>query len=614
MSSVRRTIGRVVGILREDLDADPYLPYLLALAAVTYGFGVWFRVPNFAEPDEYSRLLQPMKVAGEFAADPGPDAVIRGLTDGRALGATAYLYAVVLLPVFLAVLATGQLGEFVGLGSMESRWTLWHAVPGWFWSSAVILGRLVSLAFGVGCVYLTYRLGVELKDRFAGRLAALSLALSVGFLAQTHMVGEDAPMLFFLLATVLLANRYVRTGRAAPFLTGALTGGLAIAFKLSGGAAVVVLGVAVLLRTARSDEDVAMVQSRLVLAGLTIGAATVYVGIPSALVGGPSELIARVTGQFGAKTGRTGSLEAPLWYWLLRGYAGGLGLPLAVGAAAALVTATARSLRRRERPASLALLLVSGLVVFPLVYSRWSFVRVRHLVPTFPFVLALVGAEVSRLRGPERRWPWLRIALAAVLVSTAAFAGTAQYGYVTEPRDRATAWLAGEADENETVEVYENSIADVAVPHGQATSHYGFQEEQATNVSSLVLNESAFTDWMLGMPERRPAYVQLTDAELKYTDPTSPDSQRYPERRAFVRSLYAGEYNYTVAAEFGRRPTAPTLWIDFRESVTSPQVDGQASYVVIFERTDPGGEGAGESRETSARKPRETSARDVSSN
>lgn len=587
-SRLRTGLERALGPLRADLAADPYLRYLLAFALFTCGFGAWFRLPSFAEPDEFSRLLQPMKAAGNVAADPGFDSLAAGITDGRALGATFYLYALTLAPVFLAVLAAGQFETFAGLGALQSRWDLWHAAPAWFWTAAVGLGRVASVGFGVGSVYLTYRLGVALHDRTAGRLAALALALSVGFFATTHVVGEDPPMLFFLLLTVVLAHRYVETGRRDLFLWGALTGGLAIAFKLSGGAGAVVLGVAFVERARRQDDPVAaLARPGVVGGGLVVGGLAVSVGIPSVLVGGPTELLTRVTSSIGYKTGRAGSLAAPLSYWLLRSYVAATGIGLFALTVGGVAVAGGRALVRRRPPRVLSVLLVATAGTFLLVYSRFEFVRVRHVVPTLPPLFVLAAAEVARWSDVDpgtvgRRA--LTAVLALVLVTTVLFAGVAEYGYVADPRDRATEWLDDNAGENATVEVYENSIADVGVPHGQRTVHYEFPEENATRNPSLVENESAYTEWMLDMPERRPDYVQLTGGDLGYLDPTNPDSERFPDRREYVRALLAGEYDYTVAAEFGRRPQVRSLRDDFRQATLRPDVDGQETYVVILER------------------------------
>ena len=70
---VRRVIRGAIGRIRKDLSTDPAVRYILLIAITTCGFGIWFRIPNFAGPDKYSRLIQPIKIAGRVATDPGFD-------------------------------------------------------------------------------------------------------------------------------------------------------------------------------------------------------------------------------------------------------------------------------------------------------------------------------------------------------------------------------------------------------------------------------------------------------------------------------------------------------------------------------------------------------------
>lgn len=584
---VRRLALEARAAVADDLTTDRWFRYLLLLAVLTCGFGVWFRVPNFAGPDEYSRLVQPMKVTGRVASDPGFKSLQAAVLDGRALGATFYLFGLVLAPMFLVVVLTGQLDEFVALGDIASRWELWHAAPGWFWTGSILLGRLLTVAFGVGCVYLTYRIGVEFRDRATGRLAALFLSLSIGFIAQTHGLSEDVPALFFILLTLLLAARYTHRGERAIFLAGALTGGLAIVLKLSGGVAAVALGVAYIDHARRAEDTIEGILRRgVVLGGLAVGLVTIYVGIPSVLVGGPDELIGRVTQSVGSKTSRTGGLDAPIAYWFLRQYVRGLGAPLFVAAVIGVVATLGRTVVRRDGPSPLGVLLGTVMLTYALVYARWEFVRLRHLVPTFPVLLIVLSAEISRWHDDGRAKRGLHVALALLLVTSAASVAAAEYAYVTDPRDGATGWLATNAPEDATIEVYENSIADVGVPHGANVSHYPFRENEATNTSSLVLNETAYTEWMLAMPDRTPEYVQLTGSELSYVTPVDPASKQYPKRRQFVQRLEGGEYNYTRVAAFGDQSRPETLRENLIQAALDPDLPGRERYVAIYQRTD----------------------------
>lgn len=582
---VRRIIRGAIGRIRKDLSTDPAVRYILLIAITTCGFGIWFRIPNFAGPDEYSRLIQPIKIAGRVAADPGFGSLQTAVLDGRALGATFYLFGFVLAPMFLIIVLTGQLGEFVALGDITSRWELWHATPEWFWIGSILLGRILTVVFGVGCVYLTYRIGVEFRDRTTGQLAAFLLSVSVGFVAQTHQLGEDIPSLFFILLTLLLAVRYIRQGNQTVFMAGALTGGIAIAFKLSGGVAAVALGIAHIDRARRAeDTPETLLQPGVILGGLAVGLITIYVGIPSILISGPTELIGRISGTIGSKTSKSGGLEASIAYWFLRQYVRGFGGPLFLAVIGGIIGSFGRAVALRKSPSSLTVMFGTIMITYFLVYARWEFVRLRHLVPTFPILLIVLSAEISRWYDSGRARRGLQVLLALLVVTSGASIAAAEYKYVSDPRDDATGWLDTNAPENATVEVYENSVADVGVLHGADVSHYPFQENEATNSSSLVLNETAYTEWMHSMPERAPRYVQLTGSELTYVTPVNPASERYPERREFINRLESGKYNYTLVVEFGDRSRPETLQEDMIEMVIDPDLPGRERYVVIYVR------------------------------
>jgi len=589
MSGLRGAVAPVWQQLREDVRADPVLRYVLVLAALLGLVGIWFRLPNFGGPDEYSRLLQPMEVAGRVAADPSFGALRRGILDGRALGATFYLYGLALAPLFLLVVLTGQFGTFTALGGLESRWALWHATPAWFWTGAVLLGRLVVLALVVGSVYLVYRLGTELGGRSAGRVAAAATAVTFALVDAGHVVNEDVPALFLLLATLLLAVRYVETGADREFLLGCLAAGLAVAFKLTAGIAVVGLGVAYLLRARRAVDPVAaLVRPRLLGAGLVVGVVTISVGIPSVLVGGPGQLVQRITHTTGQKTTPTPGSWG-IEFWLLRGYLRGLGLPLALAVVAGVAATLRRAVSRRGTVDDRLVVALVPAAVMLAVFATWQYVRVHHLLPTMPLLLLPFGLAAGRVLDGgaegERRTDVARIAVVLVLLAATVYAGAGALAFANDPRDRATAQLATDLGPGEGVEVYENSVADVAAVHGRSLSRYEFPEENATYSDSLVLNETAYTEWMLATPDRSPAYVQLTATELHYLDPARPEYHQYPERRAHIQRLLDGEYEYTVVARYGREGPRGTGWQQLLRAGVQPVPEHTGERVVLLRRT-----------------------------
>jgi 4-amino-4-deoxy-L-arabinose transferase-like glycosyltransferase len=107
--------------------------------------------------------------------------------------------------------------------------------------------RLISLAAGTGCVYLTYLLGRRLWGSWIGALGAAIVALSTTVLAWSTTAHPDMPQLFWLLLgllwTVKLAGRPSRTSVAVA----AICAALAFASKYTGELLLPLLWVASLL-------------------------------------------------------------------------------------------------------------------------------------------------------------------------------------------------------------------------------------------------------------------------------------------------------------------------------------------------------------------------------
>mgnify|MGYP003857552295 CR=1 FL=1 len=587
-----------------DLRADPYLRWILLLALALAGFWIWHGLPNFATRDERWRIVDPIEAVGFVVDDPGLGSLREGVAFWRSYGAAFYLFGITAVPVVTALFLRGEQGVLVDIAAHQpwGYWAYWNRTPGWVWTGLVLAGRLANVAFAVGSVYVLYRIGTTVRGRPTGRLAALLLSLTWGFLVLAHEAGEDVPALFFFLLSVYLALGYVETGSARRFYAASAAGGIAIAFKLTAGVSAVLIGVAYLMRARRGEglrESIARDRGRLLRVGAAIGICVIVVGYPTNLVAAPGEFLVRV-GRGVANKGRPHRLvRAPSWWWILRGYLHGFGLPLFVGVLGGVTASLARI--RDDAPATdgvrLALVGVGG---YLLAVAPWSYVRTHHLLPTFPLLLLVLSVSVARLR--ERRPTVARLVVAALVVTAGAYAGAGDLGYASEPRDEATAWLATHAGANATVETYINDPQDAAVPHGASVSHI----VDRRMVIDGETRRPGVGIWMLAVSERCPEYVQLNfQGAVRYLAPADySDRFRYPNNprlREHFRGLLAGNGSYVVAAEFGPRPRFVD-GTDARSRVGEllhvgtvprsiqygdPQDFGVNQYTVILERTGP---------------------------
>jgi 4-amino-4-deoxy-L-arabinose transferase-like glycosyltransferase len=582
MAALRTLLARGVGVVAADLREDRRLRYLLVGATLLCGFWFWHRVPNFATRDEHSRLLDVLVAYGSVAADPSVESLQQGVAWGRVpFGATFYLFGLAVLPVVLLAVLLGQgelLTVFASPDPEFGYYPSWAATPGWFWTGALVVVRLVNVFLAVGCVYLTYRVGRVVWSRTAGQLAGLLLTLTFGFLTIAHEGGEDMPALCFVLLALYLLVRYVQAGARWRFLAASTAGGVAIAFKLTAAPVVALVLAAHVLRARQArDTWAALARPALLLPGALLGAVAIALGFPTLLVGGVEEVVWRIVVNPGARATQPTGPDAAVWWWFLRGYLSGMSLPLFLGAVAGVV-ATLLRVRRREAAAGTVLVL-TALVLWVGLFAGWHDFRVHHLLPTFPLLALLLAGALVRFHGS--RPSLARPAVAVLLVTAGLYAAVGVGGYAAMPRDDAVAWLEANAEDGDTVEVYRRHIQDTAVPHGMDVNHlYGWE-----GAAEAV--------------DRCPEFIQLGYRDLLYLDPGT-YYRNGDARASYIEGLVSEEYNYERVAEFGTRPPGfvpqrptPGSVVDLLRHGVVPQTDQYADeqelaanqYTLVLERT-----------------------------
>lgn len=566
-----------------DLRADRYLRYLLVLTVALSAFWFWHRIPNFATRDEITRVLDGLVPYARVIEEPSLESIQSGFVWGRApFGATGYLYALVFLPIVVAALVLGHGDAFSAIATPTwefGHYATWAETPEWVWTWTIAAVRLTNVVFALGSVYLTYRLGVLLKNRQTGRLAGLLLTLSFGFLTIAHEGGEDMPALFFVLLALVLLVRYIRTGAPWSFLTASAAGGLAIGFKLTAVPIIGAIAVAWLLYSHRtSGPGYDRLRPRLVAVGAIIGLLVILFSFPTTLAGRFDLVVERIAGGSVSRATHPTGPDAPILWWFLRGYLSGLGLPLFIGSLAG-VMASLWQIRNRPEGTRGVILVLSALIGYLLLFSTWHDFRVHHLLPTFPFFALLLAWSVSnyRARAPQVA----RGVIAVVILTSGIYAGIGVAGYADMPRDNAVDWLETNAADEDTVEVYRLHFQDTGVPHGMNVTHaFGAHG----------------TDEQL---DPCPEYIQLTYRDLLYRAEGT-YLRNGPVRSSYLSKLLEGEYGYEIAAEFGPRPpnfvperATPGNYTDLLRYGVVPQTDQYADeqelrpnqYTVILEQT-----------------------------
>jgi 4-amino-4-deoxy-L-arabinose transferase-like glycosyltransferase len=467
-------------------------------------------------------------------------------------GATT-LYS--LLAIYLLLYGGGRL-----LGTLPSREAFvasYFADP----SLAYLSGRLLSLAFGLGCILLTYWIARRLFDRWTALLAAAFVALSPPLVEYARLVRADLQLTFFLLAAFWFCLDIFQRGRWRDYLLAGGMTGLAIAAKYPGAFFVPILALAHFLRRPFAWRQ----QPKLVGAGLAcLGALALaspflFLEASEALAGLVSEARPLHLGATG-----NGLFDNLAWYlrqpvvesFTILGV-----IFLAVGGAYCLAS------RKKEQ-----LLLVAFPLLFTILLSYLNLRWTRWLLPALPFLAIVVAVgvfgsakTVERLarrqgwRGAQQA-AWLALAISVPLLLLAR-ADLAQGRELSGEDTRTTArgWILAHVPAGSRVlsEVYTPQLPReayhyyriqngavvplelAAYPHADYRANFEW-----TDAAGKIENTRQICE--LGID-----YVILSNTSERYLA----EQERYPEIVATYQDIFAlGRVVYEISPKPGLNP------------------------------------------------------------
>jgi hypothetical protein len=308
----------------------------------------------------------------------------------------------------------------------------------------VVIGRLLTLAFSLGVVALTGRLGRRIGGATAGWLAAGLAALVPALVARSTVVNVNPQAVFFVLLALLLAERARRAPHSMPLAASAgAAAGLAAMSKYP--AALVAAPVALALLVAVGAWGHKLTR----LLAAAAAAAAVAVLVMPALLLRQADVIAGVRdmdqvytvqaiGSYWDQTVERAEWDLPLEH-------PEVGWPLVLLAGAGIVVGLADRRQRTSVAGWLLFALLTGAIVAP-----YQFRAFRNLLAFVPLACVAAGLLYSRLRRlTTRRWrPAMDVAAALLplVLFTPALAGHLQYyARLEDSRETALAYLAAHA-------------------------------------------------------------------------------------------------------------------------------------------------------------------------
>jgi hypothetical protein len=248
-----------------------------------------------------------------------------------------------------------------------------------------LTGRVFAAGFGVGTVYLVYRLGTLLYGRRAGLLAGLFMAAMPYHVVVSRQLLLDGPMVFFATLSLCLLVQFALTRRARwLYLTG-MGLGLTFLAKETGiivvGAIYVFLALYPAIRVRIKDLVVSTVCMIMVMAAFPISAA---------LAGGARSAQSYLIWQLLRRPNHTWSFYPST-------------VPIAIGPLL-LVAAIVGLLFLRRENTWRELLLIAWIVVPTTFFQLWPVKGFQYLLPSAPAFVVLAGRTLSRWPALNRGW------------------------------------------------------------------------------------------------------------------------------------------------------------------------------------------------------------------
>lgn len=270
-------------------------------------------------------------------------------------------------------------------------------------SSFLILARLVSVAFDIGIMVVTYSLAIRVRDGSTAMLTVAMIALNHLHIRESHLVSVDTPLTFFVMLSIyFLIQSYETSSRTSYLLTG-LAIGLSAATKYTGAFLLPVFVAAHLLKARSLRSALGSLRSSDLLYGLLLSGLVFIVLNPFIILsfdefyGSFSFIYYNVIeyGHLGVV-----AVQSTLGFYLLDVIPNNLGPPLTLAICLSIVYLLGE--RKKEH-----LLLL----IFPLFYlaviSRWEYRADRYILPAFPMLMLIgsIGLLSIRDRLRERLRP-----------------------------------------------------------------------------------------------------------------------------------------------------------------------------------------------------------------
>lgn len=414
-----------------------------------------------------------------------------------------------------------------------------------------MIGRAMSVAFGVGLSALAYGIAARLFDRRTARWSAFFTATSYPLVFYAHTTNLDISYCFWLVLALYAAICASETGGWRPAAVLGMAAAMALSTKEQGFAWLLPLPFLFWALRGRTDGW------RVLVGGATwamLGAGALTLLLANNAIGNPMGFVGRIAYLLGHPIGKVDARLAPVEFALWKGAKEWvyvehlrLGLDCSLGLPLLLLAGLGVLLLWRRRLAAVWLL-APVLLQYYLSLRGLELITVRYLLPITVVAGILVSVTLARLQELARsgweRWAATAVAAAFALLSLAR-AVELDLLLANDSRYAAEAWMAAHLPRGATAEVYQKPAF---VPR--------FRDGLEGRFVPMAERTIA------GVDARHPDAIVLSSASHKSIDHVWTADWRetrsllapHPDATAFLDALEQGTLPYRLAAVFSQEP------------------------------------------------------------
>lgn len=256
-------------------------------------------------------------------------------------------------------------------------------------TSFIIIGRLSSVIFDVGTIFLLYIMAKKYMNEMTAFLSAVLLSVNPIHIKQSHFISVDSALTFFsLLALNFIMKVYAEPNKKWYILSGVAIG-LAAASKYNGALLLIVFLIAHLLKSASRKNTIQSLMNRNLVTSVGLSVAVFVLSNPFIVTHFDEFYYSFSFEQFHVSAGHLGinPNQNTVSYYLFDVIPTSVSIPIVL--AVLIYFAQVFYVRKKE---------YILLLIFPLIYLAvlvsWEMRAERYALPVLPFIVLFGSAGI----------------------------------------------------------------------------------------------------------------------------------------------------------------------------------------------------------------------------